>query len=77
MRDGCAGLECLAGIPGTVGGTPVQNVGAYGQDVASVIERVRAFDLEQEKFVEFAADECGFSYRRSRFNYGGSRTVIL
>ncbi|MGP8271153.1 MAG: UDP-N-acetylmuramate dehydrogenase [Terracidiphilus sp.] len=68
VRDGCAGLECLAGIPGTVGGTPVQNVGAYGQDVASVIERVRAFDLELEKFVEFAADECGFSYRRSRFN---------
>ena len=40
----CAGIECLAGIPGTVGGTPVQNVGAYGQEVASVIERVRAFD---------------------------------
>ena len=51
-----------------MGGTPVQNVGAYGQEVASAIERVRAFDLEQEKFVEFAADECGFSYRRSRFN---------
>ena len=48
VRDGCAGIECLAGIPGTVGGTPVQNVGAYGQEVASVIERVRAFDLEQE-----------------------------
>ncbi len=43
----CAGLECLAGIPGTVGGTPVQNVGAYGQEVASVIERVRAFDLTE------------------------------
>ncbi|MGA2635375.1 MAG: UDP-N-acetylmuramate dehydrogenase [Terracidiphilus sp.] len=68
VEDGCAGIECLAGIPGTVGGTPVQNVGAYGREVASAIERVRAFDLEQEKFVEFAADECGFSYRRSRFN---------
>ncbi len=68
VRDSCAGLECLAGIPGTVGGTPVQNVGAYGQEVASAIEWVRAFDLEQEKFVEFAAAECGFSYRRSRFN---------
>jgi UDP-N-acetylmuramate dehydrogenase len=68
IEDGCAGLECLAGIPGTVGGTPVQNVGAYGQEVASVIERVRAFDLKQEAFVEFAADECVFSYRRSRFN---------
>jgi UDP-N-acetylmuramate dehydrogenase len=64
----CAGIECLAGIPGTVGGTPVQNVGAYGQEVASAIERVRAFDLEQREFVELAADECGFAYRRSRFN---------
>jgi len=68
LADSCAGVECLAGIPGTVGGTPVQNVGAYGQEVASVIERVRAFDLWQRKFVEFTAEECGFSYRRSRFN---------
>jgi UDP-N-acetylmuramate dehydrogenase len=68
IEDGCAGLECLAGIPGTVGGTPVQNVGAYGQEVASVIERVRAFDLKQQAFVELSADECIFSYRRSRFN---------
>jgi UDP-N-acetylmuramate dehydrogenase len=65
---GCAGVECLAGIPGTVGGTPVQNVGAYGQEVASAIERVRAFDLQTHSFVEFPASECGFSYRRSRFN---------
>jgi UDP-N-acetylmuramate dehydrogenase len=64
----CAGIECLAGIPGTVGGTPVQNVGAYGQEVASSIERVRAFDLQSHSFVEFAAAECGFGYRRSRFN---------
>ncbi len=68
ISDNCAGIECLAGIPGTVGGTPVQNVGAYGQEVASVIERVRAFDLAQNEFVEFTAAECGFSYRRSRFN---------
>ena len=66
-RD-CSGIECLAGIPGSVGGTPVQNVGAYGQEVASSIERVRAFDLEQRAFQEFSASECGFSYRRSRFN---------
>jgi UDP-N-acetylmuramate dehydrogenase len=64
----CAGLECLAGIPGTVGGTPVQNVGAYGQEVASVIERVRAFDRAAQQFVEFANAECGFAYRKSRFN---------
>ncbi len=63
-----AGIECLAGIPGTVGGTPVQNVGAYGQEVASVIARVRAFDRATHRFVEFTGAECGFAYRRSRFN---------
>ncbi len=68
IQDECVGLECLAGIPGTVGGTPVQNVGAYGQEVSSVIERVRALDLAQQKFVEFPGAECGFGYRRSRFN---------
>jgi UDP-N-acetylmuramate dehydrogenase len=68
VDDSCAGVECLAGIPGTVGGTPVQNVGAYGQEVASAIERVRAFDLNKRIFVEFSAAECGFAYRRSRFN---------
>ncbi|MGA9068888.1 MAG: UDP-N-acetylmuramate dehydrogenase [Terracidiphilus sp.] len=67
-QAGCAGIECLAGIPGTVGGTPVQNVGAYGQEVASAIVRVRAFDLQARAFVEFAAADCGFAYRRSRFN---------
>ena len=68
VEDNCAGIECLAGIPGTVGGTPVQNVGAYGQEVASAIVCVRAFDLQAQAFVEFAAAECGFAYRRSRFN---------
>ena len=68
VEDNCAGIECLAGIPGTVGGTPVQNVGAYGQEVASSIDCVRGFDLTARKFVEFAAAECGFAYRRSRFN---------
>jgi UDP-N-acetylmuramate dehydrogenase len=63
-----AGIECLTGIPGTVGGTPVQNVGAYGQEVSSVIDRVRAFDLNERAFVELTAADCGFSYRRSRFN---------
>lgn len=68
LEENCAGLECLAGIPGTAGGTPVQNVGAYGQEVASVIERVRAFDLQALVYVELTAAECGFAYRRSRFN---------
>jgi len=68
VEDSSAGVECLAGIPGTVGGTPVQNVGAYGQEVGTVIERVRAFDLTDRVFVELSAEECGFAYRRSRFN---------
>jgi UDP-N-acetylmuramate dehydrogenase len=68
VEANCAGIECLAGIPGTVGGTPVQNVGAYGQEVSTVIERVRAFDLQEQAFAEFSAAECEFSYRRSRFN---------
>lgn len=64
----CAGVECLAGIPGTVGGTPVQNVGAYGQEVSTAIENVRALDRRERGFVELSAAECNFSYRRSRFN---------
>ncbi|HUX43691.1 MAG TPA: UDP-N-acetylmuramate dehydrogenase [Terracidiphilus sp.] len=68
VQANCAGVECLAGIPGTVGGTPVQNVGAYGQEVASTIQLVRALDLQTQEFVEFTALECAFAYRRSRFN---------
>ncbi|HTA78323.1 MAG TPA: UDP-N-acetylmuramate dehydrogenase [Terracidiphilus sp.] len=68
VNDGCAGVECLAGIPGTVGGTPVQNVGAYGQEVSNCIDKVRAYDLSAFIFVEFSAAECRFAYRRSRFN---------
>lgn len=63
-----AGVECLAGIPGTVGATPVQNVGAYGQEVAETIVKVRAFDTKTSRFAELAAEECGFGYRRSIFN---------
>ena len=68
VSDGCSGIECLAGIPGTVGGTPVQNVGAYGQEVSSTIHAVRAFDLQEGAFRSFTSGECGFGYRRSRFN---------
>jgi UDP-N-acetylmuramate dehydrogenase len=63
-----AGIECLAGIPGSAGGTPVQNVGAYGQEVSRTIVNVRAIDLEAEEAVLLSAAECGFSYRRSIFN---------
>src|SRR5215472_5545983 len=64
----CAGVECLSGIPGSVGGTPVQNVGAYGQEVAESIDAVVALDLTSGGEREFEKDECGFSYRTSIFN---------
>jgi UDP-N-acetylmuramate dehydrogenase len=62
------GIECLSGIPGSVGGTPVQNVGAYGQEVSETIVSVLAFDLEENRVRELTASECGFSYRGSIFN---------
>jgi UDP-N-acetylmuramate dehydrogenase len=68
VAAGCAGVECLSGIPGTVGGTPVQNVGAYGQEVSQTIVSVRAFDRQSSAFVDLPASACGFSYRRSIFN---------
>jgi UDP-N-acetylmuramate dehydrogenase len=68
VAAGYAGVECLSGIPGTVGGTPVQNVGAYGQEVSQTIVRVRAFDRKTTQFVNLTASACGFSYRRSIFN---------
>jgi UDP-N-acetylmuramate dehydrogenase len=64
----CGGIECLSGIPGSVGGTPVQNVGAYGQDVAETIESVQAMEVETLEVREIAAKDCGFSYRSSIFN---------
>ena len=66
-RNG-AGVECLSGIPGSVGGTPVQNVGAYGQEVAETIESVLAFDLRDGQVRELCNEACGFSYRTSIFN---------
>ena len=68
VEDNCAGVECLSGIPGTVGGTPVQNVGAYGQDVSETIVRVFAIDTHTLEQVEFDRTACAFSYRQSRFN---------
>ncbi|HTW47621.1 MAG TPA: UDP-N-acetylmuramate dehydrogenase [Acidobacteriaceae bacterium] len=68
IERGYGGLECLAGIPGTVGGTPVQNVGAYGQEVSTIITAVRVFDLHHLTFSELPASACGFAYRRSIFN---------
>lgn len=68
VERGYGGLECLAGIPGTVGGTPVQNVGAYGQEVSGIITSVRVLDLNHLTFSELPNAACGFAYRRSIFN---------
>lgn len=68
VSQNCAGIECLAGIPGTVGGTPVQNVGAYGQEVAETIVNVRALDTTTLVFVDLPPAACGFTYRQSIFN---------
>jgi UDP-N-acetylmuramate dehydrogenase len=64
----CAGIECLSGIPGTVGGTPVQNVGAYGQEVSETITSVRVFDTASGEICEMEKADSGFSYRTSIFN---------
>lgn len=67
VASGWAGVECLYGIPGRVGATPIQNVGAYGQEVSETIQSVEAFDTRQMRLVELSADECAFGYRNSRF----------
>jgi UDP-N-acetylmuramate dehydrogenase len=72
-----AGIECLAGIPGDVGGTPVQNVGAYGQEVAETIVQVRAYDLETCAFVDLDHEACRFGYRRSLFNTDARERYIV
>ena len=68
VAQGHGGLECLSGIPGTVGATPVQNVGAYGQEVSDSIATLRAWDSKTEAWCELPSDACGFGYRTSRFN---------
>ena len=75
---GLAGLECLSGIPGTVGGTPIQNVGAYGQDVAGSIDHLTAYDRQTRAVVGLTGGDCGFAYRTSRFKGADAgRFVIL
>ncbi len=74
----CAGVECLSGIPGSVGGTPVQNVGAYGQEVSGTIDSVEVFDRRDEEVRELCNEACGFSYRSSIFNTSErDRFIIL
>src|SRR5687768_7815084 len=67
VAENLQGLECLSGIPGRVGATPLQNVGAYGQDVSETIERVRALDRRDGTVREFSNADCHFEYRQSLF----------
>lgn len=67
VAEGLAGVECLSGIPGQVGATPIQNVGAYGQEVAETIAQVRCLDTTDGSARTFTGSECGFGYRHSRF----------
>lgn len=71
-----AGIECLAGIPGSTGATPIQNVGAYGQEVADVIEHVRVLDRRGLSFETLAPAACGFEYRSSRFKRSPADFVV-
>ncbi len=68
VGENLAGVECLSGIPGFVGGTPVQNVGAYGQEVSETIQSVRVFDRKSGEFLELSNADCKFAYRTSIFN---------
>jgi len=78
VRNRWAGIECLSGIPGSTGATPIQNVGAYGQEVAETIARVEALDRSTGKVVWFTSEECRFGYRSSLFKNGErDRYVVL
>lgn len=72
-----AGFECLSGIPGSVGGTPVQNVGAYGQEVSQTITHVTALDCQSRQLVEFSNSECQFAYRMSRFKVLSAERYVI
>ena len=76
VADGLQGFECLSGIPGSTGATPIQNVGAYGQDVSETVEWVRVYDRETDEVVTMPAAECGFDYRTSVFKHRDRWTVL-
>lgn len=76
VSQGWAGIEALSGIPGSAGATPIQNVGAYGQDVSQTIAAVHTYDRHECRDVEFTATECDFSYRNSVFKKTPGRYVV-
>ena len=77
VAAGWSGIEALSGIPGATGATPVQNVGAYGQEVADTIACVRTWDRAEQRLRTFAAADCAFAYRHSRFKAERDRYVVL
>ena len=77
VTEGWVGVEALSGIPGSVGATPIQNVGAYGQDVSQSIASVRAYDRYERTVRTFAAADCAFTYRHSRFKAEPHRYLVL
>ncbi len=67
VDSGLTGIEALSLVPGTAGATPIQNVGAYGQEIAETLVSVEAYDLQTQKFLNIPNEQCGFGYRTSRF----------
>jgi UDP-N-acetylmuramate dehydrogenase len=76
VADGLAGIECLSGIPGSAGATPVQNVGAYGEELAAVAVAVRAWDRRARAIIEIPASACGFGYRTSAFKHDDRHLIL-
>ena len=77
IEKGFADLESLSGIPGTIGGAPIQNIGAYGHEVSETIARVKAYDRTKGEITTFTNEQCRFSYRNSVFKAEAGRFVIL
>ena len=77
INKGFADLESLSGIPGTIGGAPIQNIGAYGHEVSETIARVKAYDRKKSEVVTLSNEQCNFSYRNSLFKQEVGRYVIL
>ncbi len=73
VENGLSGIECLSSIPGYTGVAPVQNIGAYGQEIADTLIELEAFDLKTKQFVTFSNGDCDFTYRKSTFNSGSNK----
>ena len=76
VEAGLQGFECLSGIPGSTGATPIQNVGAYGQEVSETVESVRVLDRASGQISELTAEQCGFRYRSSIFKHRDRHVVL-